>query len=464
MRAFLLLLVLSLLTSAAAVAQQPQPVTINLACTVDLTLQRSLTIKASKQEITTATNVVQIAQGLNGFAMDANASYYRLNAPITLKNETIPFDGSEITIPGQTVADQNVTFANLRADYPLYNAGRIRYGIRSAQFGVCEAQSNSADTELSTVLQTTRTYLAAAFGKENVRVNQESLVSYQAHLDSTQKMRKEGVATDYDVTRAESAVEDQKKRLATACNQYELALANLRTALLLPKDAPIDLQGGFFEPPAQQPVDQAEETAVTAVPLLKSFADRSCSLLFSEKSVRAQLKPQIDAVGFGNLLPRSSGFLTNAQWFVGLQFTQVILDGGVIRARAAQIASQRAANDTQAAGTANDVRLQVRSAYLDMSTACSAIEAARKSVQLAREALRLAERRFAEGVGTSLEVLDANVNLLSAQVSLQQSLYQLDAAYLTAHRYLGDIVQIARCAQSAGVPTSNVEPTAARQP
>jgi outer membrane protein TolC len=85
-----------------------------------------------------------------------------------------------------------------------------------------------------------------------------------------------------------------------------------------------------------------------------------------------------------------------------------------------------------------------------MSTATGAIAASRKSVDLARESLRLAERRFAEGVGTSLEVLDANVNLLAAETGLQQSLYQLDSAYLTTHRYLGDIVQVAQTAQSAG--------------
>jgi outer membrane protein TolC len=277
------------------------------------------------------------------------------------------------------------------------------------------------------------------------------LKSYQEHLSQAQKSRKEGTATDYDVIRAEAAVEDQRKRLTDVCNQYELALANLRTALLLPKDAPIDLQGGFFDAPAQQPVGQAEECAVQADPLLRSISNRSYSLFWAEKSIKAELKPQLDIVGFGNLIQRSSGFLTNAQWFIGVQLSQVIFDGGVTRAHAEEVGSERTKNQIDLENTANDTRLSVRSAYLDMSTACSAIEAARKSVGLAKESLRLAERRFAEGVGTSLEVLDANVNLLSAQTGLQQSLYQLDSAYLTAHRYLGDLVQVAQCAQSTAV-------------
>lgn len=449
-RAFILLIILLGMSSVVLGADQAQPIKIDLSCTADLAVQRNLTIKASRQDITTAGKVVERVKGLNRFNASANVSYYRLNAPITLNSESVPIDGSTITIPGQTVADQNVYFANIQVAYPLYNAGRVRYGIRSATYGVTEAQNSAADTELSVLLQTTRTYLAAIYGRENVRVNQESLQSYQEHLDQAVKSRKEGVATDYDVIRAEAAVEDQKKRLTDVCNQYELALANLRTALLLTKDAPIDLQGGFFDIPGEQPVSQAEESAVKADPLIRSIGSRSCSLLWAAKSIRAEAKPQVDAVGFGNLIPRSSGFLTNAQWFVGLQLSQVIFDGGIIRARAEELESEQTKSNTELNNTANDVRLSVRSAYLDMNTACSAITAARKSVDLARESLRLAERRFAEGVGTSLEVLDANVNLLSVETGLQQSLYQLDSAYLTAHRYLGDIMQVAHCAQSNG--------------
>lgn len=448
--AFALPLILWMMSSAVLWAQQTSSVRIDLASTADLAVQRNLSIKASRQDITTANKVLNRVEGQNGVNADANVSYYHLNSPISLQSQTITVGGTTITIPGQLVANQDVYFANIAASYPLYNSGRIHYAVQSATYGVAEAQNNTADAEFAVVLQTIRTYLAAIYGRENIRVNEESLKSYQEHLSQAQKSRQEGVATDYDVTRAEASVQDQTKRLVDVRNQYELALANLRTALFLGKDAPIDLQGGFFNVPAQQPVGAAEESAVKANPLLRGIADRSSSLLTAEKSVRAEGKPQLDVVGFANLFNRANGFLTNAQWFVGLQISQVVLDGGVIRAHAEEIGSQRARNDTELISTANDVRLSVRSAYLDMNTASSAITASTKSVELAKESLRLAERRFTEGVGTSLEVLDANVNLLAAETGLQQSFYQLDVAYLTAHRYLGDMVQVAHCVQSSG--------------
>lgn len=450
-RAFVLPLFLWMMMWLSALwAAEAQPVRVDLASATDLALGCSLTIRASAQNITTANKVVDQVKGLGYGHLNLNANAYHLNSPIVLQPQTFPFDDTAITIPGQTVANQDVRSANLVGSYPLFDAGRVRYGTRSATYRVAEAQNVYCDTRLSVVQQSGRTYLAAIYGRETVRLNEASLKSYQEHLDSARKSRKEGVATDYDVIRAESAVEDQKKRLAEVQNQFELALANLRTVLNLSKDACIDLQGGFFDIPNQGTVCDAEERAVKVDPLLASIADKSQSLHMAEKAVKAEALPQLDVVGFWNLVPRTSSFLTNAQWFVGMQLNQVIFDGGVIRARAAEQRSEREKNDTDYCSTANDLRLSVRSAYLDMNTAYSAMTAAKKGVVLAKESLRLAERRFAEGVGTSLEVLDANVNVLSSETGVQQSYFQLDSAYVTAHRYLGDLIQVAQSAQSAG--------------
>jgi outer membrane protein TolC len=424
-----------------------QPIDIDLATTVQMTEQRALPIKSSQQNIVTATKNVRHAEGTNSVQVDLDASYYHLNDELRLQDRTLFFDDTQVIVPGETIANQDVFFANISAAYPLLNFGRIRYDIRRARYTLAETTNYAADTRLSTIYQVSSTYLAAVYGKENVRVNQESLRSYEEHLDQARKSRKEGTATDYDVIRAEAAVEDQRKRLTEVQNSYDLALANLRLALLLDKNTPINLKGNFFNVAPTQTIDLAEESAVRADPRLRGMESRTSALTMAEKSIRAEAYPQLDLVGFANIINRNSGFLTNPQWFVGVQLSQLIFDGGVVRARADEYRSERLKNEIDTENTANQVRLAMRSAYLDMSTAQSAIAASRKSVELARESLRLARRRFSEGVGTSLEVLDANVNLLSAETGLQQSLYQLDTAYLETHRYLGDIAQVASTAQ-----------------
>jgi outer membrane protein TolC len=70
------------------------------------------------------------------------------------------------------------------------------------------------------------------------------------------------------------------------------------------------------------------------------------------------------------------------------------------------------------------------------------LASAQKAAELATESLRLATKRFEVGTGTSLEVLDANVSLTAAQISIQQALYGMDLAYLGIHRYQGDIAEV----------------------
>lgn len=226
-----------------------------------------------------------------------------------------------------------------------------------------------------------------------------------------------------------------------------MALANLRTALLLPCDAPINLQGEFFDF-AMQPETGAEQSAMDANPLLWSLKNNANAKCWAEKSVRAEKYPQMDAVAFVNTVSNTGGILTNPQWFIGVQLSLNLLDGGLIHAQAAALASERCKVNIEYDNTANDTRLAINSAYLDIDTARTTITSAEKAVALAQENSRLAERRFAEGVGTGLEVYDAYVNQLTAETSLLQAYYQLDTAYLTAHRYMGDLEQAACSAQT----------------
>ena len=117
--------------------------------------------------------------------------------------------------------------------------------------------------------------------------------------------------------RAESAVEDQKQRLTQVRNQYELALADLRTALLLPGDAPINLQGEFFDV-AMPPETGAEQSAIDANPLLWSLKNKANAKCWAEKSVRAEKYPQIDPLAFVNTVSNAVVIITNPQWFIGM--------------------------------------------------------------------------------------------------------------------------------------------------
>jgi outer membrane protein TolC len=69
------------------------------------------------------------------------------------------------------------------------------------------------------------------------------------------------------------------------------------------------------------------------------------------------------------------------------------------------------------------VRLDVKSAYLDLQSSAQRIEVMKTSVASAEENLRLQRLRYREGVGTAIEVLDAVTLLSTAETNSWRALY-----------------------------------------
>ncbi len=432
--------------------QAPAVMPVDLASISKLVAERNPTIAAMRQNVATASQVVAQAKAQTRGRADFGASYLHFEQPVTINGATIPLPGGLVTIPGQTIIPENTLLTDISATYPLYTGGRLQYNIERACFSMNEAEGKACDTELNVVLQASRAYLAALYGRENVRANEEALRSYQTHLDQTRLMHREGTATGYDVTRAEAAVKEQERALAEARNQYGQAIENLQAALSV--DAchdctALDVVGDFFEAEPACDVCQAADSALQSDPLLKSLGDQANAACAAERAIKAGLRPQVGALLFVYNISPSIGSVDYGQWFAGLQVSQQLFDGGLIRARALEQRSNQVQACLQQKGRGDEVRLGVRSAYLDMDTARQRDQPrGEKSVELARESLRLANRRFQEGAGTSVEVLDANVNLLQAETNLARARYQLDSAYLQAHRYIGDLLQVTQQAQA----------------
>ena len=117
-----------------------------------------------------------------------------------------------------------------------------------------------------------------------------------------------------------------------------------------------------------------------------------------------------------------------------------IFNGGLTTAQVgeakADLENLRATEDA----TRQNVTLEVQQALLNLRQATESIGVADKGLQLARENVSLAEGRYAAGVGTIIELTDAQASLATAEASRVQALvgYRTALAALersTAHRF-----------------------------
>jgi outer membrane protein TolC len=429
--------------SPMRISNPEQPLNLDLASVADLARTRSWLSKQAHQDATTADAMAKRAESLRWGRVDFQSQYLRFNEPIQILS---PIPAPLVPVLGlkalaTPLAPQDNLHVDLQAGLPLFTGGKITSVIHQAQAGSRAAADMASDTDDDVVLEAERGYLSVLLTREAVEMNEAALRSYKEHLEHAQSAFRQGTAAKYDIIRAEAAVAEQEKRLTDAKNQSALAEAALRSMLALDDATPVNIGGNLFEISEDIDLNQAMSAAVQSSPILRALKEKIAAGRSAVHAQKADYLPHITAIA-GRELVTNKLAQTDPTWFVGARATLTLFDGGERQGRVAEARSQLHSSDFEYHHAEDQIRLAVRSAYLDLQSRRQQLASARKTAQLAAESLRLATKRFEVGTGTSLEVLDANVSLTGAQIGVQQALYGIDLSYLSIHRYQGDISEV----------------------
>jgi outer membrane protein TolC len=136
----------------------------------------------------------------------------------------------------------------------------------------------------------------------------------------------------------------------------------------------------------------------------------------------------------------------NGGWFAdrsaGLQVSWPIFDGFRTRANVAAAKAQADVAATQARQARETAAIAAANARSALNAAEALYDASRQNVSQADEAYRLAALRFQRGLGTQLEVQDAQLQLLTARTNEARATHQLYLAAATLSRALGRAIPL----------------------
>ena len=124
-------------------------------------------------------------------------------------------------------------------------------------------------------------------------------------------------------------------------------------------------------------------------------------------------------------------------WELGVALNWNIFDGGHKIARYREALASLQSAQAQMRSEELTIAQDVEQAYLNVGAADEQIQAARAAVAAADESFRLAQGRFDAGVGTILELTDAQLALTQAQSTEAQALANFHIAIATLERALG---------------------------
>ena len=290
------------------------------------------------------------------------------------------------------------------------------------------AESYSA-AQQAVVRDTRKAYYQILLAQKLVEANRQGLEVIQANYTNIQAQYRVGAAAEYDLIRAEVQLANTEPLVISAENGYQLAVNTLKNLLAIPLDQPVVIAGelSYEELPAEV-AKQAEAQALAVNPAIKQLSLQEQMLDRNISIEKAGNFPTLYAVGSYIWQSQDNTFkFGNYNWAntvnAGVSLSYPLFDGFRTRNRVQQAKVERNKVRYNRLKMEEGLRVQIQAGALRMAEARQRMSGQEKTIEQAQKAVRIAQTRFKSGVGTQLELLDAQVAMTRSQTNYAQALY-----------------------------------------
>jgi outer membrane protein len=327
---------------------------------------------------------------------------------------------------------------SIQASQLLFDFGVQTNRWRSAK-ALADAQ---AANEHATMLQVDYNVRAAYFdtraNQALVQVARENLANLQQHLQQTEGFVQAGTRAEIDLIQARADTANARVTLINAENAFQTSKLNLNAAMGVQEPTDYDV-ADVQQPPVtgeDTPLDPLLEEASKARPEVQSLEEQIRAEQLTVRAIQGQYGPAISATAG---LQQGGTSLDKLGWnaAVGLSLTWNIFQGGLTKAQVSEAQANVMAAVAQLDLQRQQIRSDVDSARLAVRAAKESLSATKDALVNARERLRLAEERYAVGVGSAIELGDAQLALTQAAGQAVQADDRLSTARAQLLRALG---------------------------
>jgi outer membrane protein len=410
-----------------------------------LTLDQCVAIALKENpEIESAGFEVEAANAVRKKTVGSYGPRLKLDASIQVWNKALPFNLGSLTAALPPMANMpnirdRVTWSTgLTLAQPLGALWTVHEGHTLTKLGVDVAKIQQEAAQRNVAFQVTEAYYRLMQAERMADVAAKSVEQVDAQVRRARTFFERGAVARNDVLRAQLGLAAAQQRLIQAKGNVLLARSRLATLLGRPAGLLIETVDDGRDPagtPLPNPED-AETRAVTNRIELQEVTARTEQARTAVRLAKSKMLPQINLVGNYTHSAGQAFAPANAA-FVGAMASWDIWEGGgtyygidEAKARVAQaLSARRKAEDL--------IRLDVRSAYVGVSTAAEALEVTRHAVEQAEENFRIEQKRYESTSNTSFDVLDAETQLTTARGQHQAAIYDCIIAHSNLARAMG---------------------------
>ena len=352
-------------------------------------------------------------------------------------------DGS-VPLPLGTPLERSSFTASVNVAYELDLWGRLSGASDAARAQLLATAAAQDTVRITLASQVVQFYYALIGLDEQIGVTRRTIDLRAQNLDLQKSRYAAGLTTEFNLRQLEAELQASRAQLPAL--EQRRASVEVGLSILLGRSprAIVSESVALTREKGEPPLAIIPEGLPSDLLLRRpDIVDAEQRLIAANALIgvaRAALFPRISLTGYLGSDSTSLGDLMTAPariWQLAFGLAQPIFQGGRLRGELERVTAQERQALAQYQKTVQVAFGEVREALVAQSRSREVYAAENERVVALRETLRLARIRFENGLSSQLEVIDAERNLLQAELNRVDALRAQRAAVADVVRTLG---------------------------
>ena len=351
--------------------------------------------------------------------------------------------GSKSTSDGFEVGRWNTWSVGLSASMPLVNA-QLWKNLQISKENVELAVEQARSSRLETVNQVKQAFFTCLLSKKAFEVYKSAYENALANFEQIQRRYNAQKASELDLTRAKTTLENAIPSVYDAESSVLLSLWQLKAVMGVDLDTNIDVAGDLDDYAQHMLYDlnASESLSLENNSTMRQLAIQAEQLADAVKVQQYAYLPTLSLSFNYSLNAMTNDFkFSEYKWspysFVGLSLSVPIFSGGQRLNAVRQAKVQARELDVQRTNTERQLKIAIRQYLNQMETAMKSLGSARSAAETAQKAYDIAAKSYDVGRSTLTDLNDAQYALTQSQLGVCQAIYSFVVAKAGLESTLG---------------------------
>jgi outer membrane protein TolC len=322
--------------------------------------------------------------------------------------------------------------------------GQVFVGLKARSSAMKLAEQNADVTKEQIKANVLKLYYQLVVGNQQATSIDANIERFEKLLTDTREIHKNGFAEKLDVDKVEVVLNNLKTEKEKIKTQLEIGNEALKFLIRMPHNEMLELTDTLSE---QQLSDFNMEDSLV-YDNRKEYQQINTAILLNKYNVqRFKLSKVPSIVAFGtyskNAQRNSFDFFGDGPWFstslIGFKLSVPIFDGNARNARISKAKLELEKMENIKGKLQAGMELEYKSAQIKMKSALNTLENQKKNVTLAEKVYNTTKLKYEQGMGSSTEIYNAQVELKMAQNNFYGALYDAIIAKIDFQKAIGKL-------------------------